>query len=184
MISKRKKILVISVAVLAVLSFTGFEYLEEPPPWHLAPYYGIDYSGGVWDSLPLYKVSNHSFTEYGNTVKIGYVMTPFTGTRILNMTGYYGGMIVLNSAYWIQSLNMSFPYNAVSLVADSFSLTVNGSLLTNVTGTNSHNLIPYLSSGLGFNHNSTIYDFQCGILNNEQKLFSNYFNSGNYTFNP
>ena len=35
----------------------------------------------------------------------------------------------------------------------------------------------------GFNHNSTIYDFQCGILNNEQKLFSNYFNSGNYTFN-
>lgn len=184
MIARRRKILVISVAVLAVLSFTGFEYLEEPPPWHPAPFWGNYYVGGAY-TLPLAKTSNYSFSESGNTVKIGYLMFPFIGVRVLDMRGYYGGMIVLNSEYWIQSLNMSFPYTAVSLVADSFSLTVNGSLLTNVTGVNGHNIIPYLdvAQGFGSNRHPTLYVFRCEILNNDQKLFSSYFNSGNYTFN-
>ncbi len=180
---RRKKIMVLSVALLALLGFTGSEYFSEPPSWHATPYYGKHYWGGAYIAYPLEAHSNLSFSEFGNAVDIGYQEGAFVGTQVLNLTGYYGPLGIVAGAYWVESLRLAFPYTGFSFYFDSLSLTVNGSLLKNVTYSHDYNVLPYMWSGYSINHNTTLYYSGCEIPNDYQKPMQDILNTGNYTFN-
>ncbi len=144
------------------------------------------FSGRVYAAYPLETTSKINFTEAGNSFEIGYWFQAFTGTRIFNVTGYDGPLLlVLNGWIWIQEDKIVFPYTAVSLLVERYSLAVNGSLLTNQSDRIGYDIIPFTTTNIGIyrgNLGPALY-FVNQVENYKQVNISDVVNSGNYTFN-
>ncbi|MHB8396042.1 MAG: hypothetical protein ACYDAZ_01475 [Thermoplasmataceae archaeon] len=128
------------VAFLLLFSgFTVFEYVTEPPSWKPQP---GDYS--YLNRVPVSPpgiISFYNFTSDGAFISIGYHYG--LGSLVNNFTGLTGTGIQFTFIYWLQSEYLIFPYTGFSLIFDSLTLSVNGTLFKNITNFDRSNILPY-----------------------------------------
>ncbi len=86
-------------------------------------------------------ISFYNFTSDGAFISIGYYYG--LGRLVNNFTGQTGTPIQFVFSYWLQSEYLVFPYTGFSLIFDSLTISVNGTLLKNITNFDRNNILPY-----------------------------------------
>lgn len=187
-IPKRKRLLtvviIISFISVSILSYTLVESKTEPMTLHpSSPFFDQQWSQYFdFPFYPLDKMSNLSISGKGNSVEIGYMLLPWGGQvgRTVNLSGWVPDIGLLRFQLWVRNITFSYPYNAFSIIPNSFSLVVNGSFL-NVSKTGNYDILPYVMTGSGYNYDPSEYSWQCVIPTPGPD--KNTMNTGNYSFN-
>lgn len=176
---------------MAFLSSTAFEALGEPAQWHVNSDAKANWSTYSQSLFPLQIVSNKTFSQFGNTVQVGYFISPFWANSSLNLSLSHalGGigitpLPVMVSVLWLQELKLGLPYTGISLRVDSYGIDVNGLFMSNVCVPYcySYDIVPYTDHRSVFDSNRSEYFIFCTIDNPLGKPLYYFVNPGNYTF--